>query len=125
LPVLGSGPVLFGVELWIGWVALAGCAITTTSFFFRLKNAKLWRKLVLSGGLLTLVSTLTCIVFPDFMASSFEKLGYISYRVLFGAYVTLIGSILTSSIAILELYQARRTMSPNNPDANDTHRIQT
>jgi hypothetical protein len=123
LPVLGSAPFLLGAQLWIGWVSFAGCVVAAGSFLFRLKNAKLWRTLVLAGGLLILFSSLALIVFPDL--ASLEKMGYISYKASFGAYVSLLGSILMASGAISEFHQTKTAVRAQDTSDSANESIKT
>lgn len=123
LPVLGSAPILLGAQLWIGWVSFVGCVIAAGSFFFRLKNAELWRTLILAGGLLILFSSLALIVFPDL--ASLEKWGYISYRASYGAYISLSGSILIVSGAISEFHQAKPTVRTQDTSDSTNEPVKT
>lgn len=89
---------LLGLELVVGTFALVGSVVNGASlFFFRLGHKMVWCAVMLLGGLITLVSSLTWILIPGILA----PVGYTTYTVLFGTYICFTGSVLTSTAAIL------------------------
>jgi len=90
--------VLLGFELFTGTFALLGCGVSGVSlFFFRIGRKMLWSAVMLLGGIITFVCSLTWILIPGILATG----GGLTYRVFFGAYICFTGSILTSTTAIL------------------------
>jgi len=109
------GDYFLGIELLPGTFALVGCAVTAVFLLLYMrKNKRYLFVLVLLGGLMTIFSSLAWIVNPNDLAWHWEwhqeygiiliiSLG-ISYKVLYGAYISLIGSVLTSSSANFQLF---------------------
>lgn len=90
--VMARPNYLLGIELTLGQFALIGCVVTAVSLLlFRIRNQKYSIAFALLGGLITMLCSLAWILNPGALALS----GWPPYRVLYGAYVSLIGSILT------------------------------
>lgn len=117
LPVHGVGQgYMLGIELLLGTQVIVGCIIAAIfSFFYVTRGKKYWLVPVLLGGLFAMCSTLAWMLNPGAEAlhwSWVEGYGftlvsthfsYIEEIVDFGAYVSLIGSFITSSNAIIWL----------------------
>ena len=98
---------VYGYELFLGIYALVGCAIDGASIlFFKIGLKRLWCSVMLVGGLITLVCSLTWILAPGAVASSSFIYG-IPAGSINGVHICLIGSILTSTVSILYHLQNR------------------
>jgi hypothetical protein len=101
---------LSGFELFWGILALLGCVVGGASpFLYKMGHKMLWSAVMLSGGLLTLICSLTWILVPGTLAPG----GGLIWTVLYGAYICLIGSILTSVTLInVTLFTIRPIVRP-------------
>jgi len=99
--IMVGSDCLLGVELALGQFALIGCVVTTISLLrYRIRNQRYSLIFVLLGGLITMFCSLAWIINPGVLTPS----GWpVSYRVLYGTYISLIGGIVISSSAIFNL----------------------
>jgi len=111
--VLGiGGGYLFGVELLLGAFALIGSIVSLVFLlFYTRRNRKSSAILMLVGSLIILFSSLAWIVNPNIAwrwsleqgVFMYTSLG-MSYRVLYGAFITLFGSVLTSFMRVFNFF---------------------
>lgn len=103
---------LVGVQLLLGTIALMGGAVAAIFLLLHAKKKqRYWLVPVLLGGLITLFCSLVWISNPNAYAWYWDwhqeyglvpfRTGHIPYKVLYGAYISLAGSITTSIGAIL------------------------
>jgi len=96
-----------------GTIALGGIVLTGVSLLLHRRKQGWSRILMLSGGLVTLLSSLAWILSPKALAWRWDWMqGYgivlttshgPSYEALFGGYITFVGSVLTSASAFVTL----------------------
>lgn len=101
IPWIMGPDYLLGVELTLGQIALIGCIVTGVSLAYHiLRNQRHTLTFALLGGLITLVCSLTWIIKPGALIYSGWS---VYYEALYGAYATLIGSVLVSTNATFNL----------------------
>lgn len=101
IPWIMGSDYLLGVELTLGQIALVGCIVTAVSLAYHiLRNQRHSLIFALLGGLITVFCSLTWIISPGALVFS----GWpVYYEALYGAYATLIGSVLVSINATFNL----------------------
>jgi hypothetical protein len=100
--VMGLGSnCLLGVELAVGQIALIGSLVVFISLlFYVIRRQKYSLFFTLFGGLVTMFCSLVWIMSPGVLILSRMA---VYYTVIYGTYVALSGSVLTSASAVLAL----------------------